>query len=111
MLVTCGDTIPTVLKMSINAQIGKYCSRRKFYCNKFSGNEGSQATGSATTSSLPLKRKTSLFANKHFAKKTTNATLVTPKQIDHVDEDSGFCDDLSNNNSVGKLQLALHQPQ
>ena len=92
--------------MSINAKIGKYCSRRKFNCNKFSGNEGTQTTASSF-SSLPLKRKTSLFANKHFPKKTTNSSLINPKRVDHVDEDSGFCDDFSNNNSVGKSHSSI----
>ena len=92
-----------IITMSLNAKIGKYCNRRKFNCTKLAYSENNQNSSSSTS---PLKRKTSLFS--------ANKASTSLKKIDttcgknFIEEDSGFCEDFSNNNSVGKCFLFQH---
>ena len=90
--------------MSLNAKIGKYCNRRKFNCTKLAYSENNQNSSSSTS---PLKRKTSLFSASSKAS-TSLKKIDTTCGKNFIEEDSGFCEDFSNNNSVGKCFLFQH---
>jgi len=85
--------------MSLNAKIGKYCNRRRFNCGKLSSSDNQKSAALNSSSSSPLKRKTSMFnANKALSLKKDDTSAST--DLNQVEEDSGFCEDLSNNNLV-----------
>ena len=92
------DTQVKHITMSLNAKIGKYCSRRRFNCTKLTGSDNNQNSSSTS----PLKRKTSLFSASNKAS-TLKKIDTTCGGKDFIEEDSGFCEDFSNNNSVGKF--------